>query len=101
MVSGSREDFGKFKIPSLRNVAVTPPYMHDGRFNTLEEVIDFYNDGVHNSANIDAKMEFNRRRQMHLTSIEKRQVVAFLKALTDSAFINDTSFSNPFLTKKR
>ena len=51
-------DYGKFKIPSLRNIALTAPYMQDGRFKTLEKVLDFYSEGVKPCINIDSKMEF-------------------------------------------
>ncbi len=70
-VSGKPEHLGQFKIPSLRNVAVTAPYMHDGRFATLEEVLDFYSEGVHLSANIDSKMGLAHRGGVHLTGEEK------------------------------
>lgn len=89
-------DNGKFKIPSLRNVALTAPYMHDGRFNTLEEVLDFYSEGVQMSANIDPKMGSAHKGGVRLTDIEKRQIIAFLHTLTDHEFLQDPSFSNPF-----
>lgn len=94
--TGKVQDHGKFKIPSLRNVAVTAPYMHDGRFQTLEAVLDFYSEGVHTSANIDSKMGLAHRGGVHLTPVEKRQVLAFLFTLTDSTFLTDPAFGNPF-----
>jgi cytochrome c peroxidase len=94
--SGQVTDNGKFKIPSLRNVAVTAPYMHDGRFLTLEEVLDFYSEGVQTSVNIDSKMGLAHRGGVHLTPLEKQQIVAFLHTLTDSAFLRDPAFGNPF-----
>ena len=96
-ITGSANDYGKFKIPSLRNVAITPPYMHDGRFNTLEEVLDFYSEEVNKSINIDSKMEFAYQHGAHLSPDERKQIIAFLKTLTDSALISDKNFSNPFL----
>ena len=96
-VTGKVTDFGKFKIPSLRNVAITPPYMHDGRFYTLREVLDFYSTGVNVSVNIDSKMGFAHGGGTHLSSEEKKQIIAFLKTLTDSVFITNPAFSNPFL----
>lgn len=96
-ITGNEKENGKFKIPSFRNVAVTAPYMHDGRFNTLEEVLDFYSEGVNMSANIDSKMGLAHRKGVGLNSEEKKQIIAFLLTLTDSAFISDTAFSNPFL----
>ncbi|HET6226332.1 MAG TPA: cytochrome c peroxidase [Bacteroidia bacterium] len=89
-------DNGKFKIPSLRNIALTAPYMHDGRFKTLEEVLDFYSEGVHFCANIDSKMEFARTGGSKLTSTEKKNIIAFLNTFTDSVFISNPAFSNPF-----
>ncbi len=90
------EYVGHFKIPSLRNISVTGPYMHDGRFNTLEEVIDFYSEGVHLSPNVDSKLIFAKNGGAHLTDEEKRQVLAFLETLTDSVFLTNPDFSNPF-----
>lgn len=95
-VTGNPDDYGKFKVPSLRNVAVTAPYMHDGRFKTLEEVIDFYSEGVHASINVDPKMAEVNKGGMHLTKEEKRKIVAFLKSFTDSSFITNPAFGNPF-----
>ena len=79
-------DVGKFKTPTLRNVAVTAPYMHDGRFETLEEVIDFYDSGAQPSENIDPLIGPSRR--LNLSSEEKAALVAFLHTLTDSDFLS-------------
>lgn len=95
-VSGKTEDFGKFKIPSLRNIALTAPYMHDGRFETLKEVLDFYSEGVQKNMNIDSKMTRAHQGGVHLSELEKKQIIAFLHTLTDSTFISDPQFSNPF-----
>lgn len=85
-------DVGKFKTPSLRNLVFTAPYMHDGRFNTLDEVIDFYTDSVNfNSPNIDVNMIKTR----NLTALEKQDLIAFLKAITDSTFVSEPAFSAP------
>jgi len=97
-ITGEAADIGKFKIPSLRNVAVTAPYMHDGRFQTLEEVLDFYSEGVQNSYNIDSKMGFAHQGGAQLKKEEKEKIIAFLKTLTDSTFLTNPEFSNPFLT---
>jgi cytochrome c peroxidase len=94
-VSGAVKDYGHFRIPSLRNVALTAPYMHDGRFKTLEEVLDFYSDGVKMNATIDSKIGSAPHGGVHLTADEKKKVIAFLKALTDYAFVSDARFSNP------
>jgi len=96
-VTGNKNDNGKFKIPSLRNVALTAPYMHDGRFKTLEEVLDFYSTGVHVSANIDSKMGYAYQKGVKLTKEEKKDIIAFLNTLTDSVFISKKEFSDPFL----
>lgn len=92
--SGSAADIGKFKIPSLRNIALTAPYMHDGRFETLEEVLDFYSEGVHPSANIDSKMGLAHQGGVHLSEWEKCEIIAFLHTLTDSTFIRNPAFSD-------
>ena len=84
-------DNGKFKTPTLRNIAVTAPYMHDGRFKTLEEVIDHYASGGHFSINVSPNV-----RQLNLTENDKTALIAFLHCLTDSTFINNEQFSNPF-----
>lgn len=95
--TGNLKDNGKFKIPSLRNIALTAPYMHDGRFKDLAAVLDFYSDQVHASANVDLKMASAQHGGVHLSAKEKAQVIAFLYTLTDSAFIQDPAFGNPFL----
>jgi cytochrome c peroxidase len=95
-ISKNLRDNGKFKIPSLRNIALTNPYMHDGRFKTLEEVLDFYSEGLKQSATLDPKMEFVHQGGAHLTGEEKHSIIAFLKTLTDTVFIHNTEYSNPF-----
>lgn len=92
LVTGSEFDRGKFKTPSLRNIELTAPYMHDGRFNTLEEVIDFYSEGLHNSPTIDPLMKGVNTRGMQFTSQEKQALLAFLKTFTDTTFINNPDF---------
>jgi cytochrome c peroxidase len=94
------KDNGKFKIPSLRNIVFTAPYMHDGRFKTIEEVVNFYSEEVKPCANIDSRMEFAHQGGPKLNIHEKRKVIAFLKTLSDSAFITNPEFSDPFLKKK-
>lgn len=96
ITTGKLEDNGKFRIPSLRNIAVTAPYMHDGRFKTLKEVLDFYSEGVHISANIDRKMGMAYKGGVHLTEDEKYFIITFLNTLTDSVFIKEKAYSNPF-----
>ena len=94
---------GFFKIPSLRNIAITPPYMHDGRFNTLEDVIDHYNEGIQNHPSLDWRLRnFNQvtgetsPKRLHLEELEKMALVAFLNTLTDDSYVHDERFSNPF-----
>jgi cytochrome c peroxidase len=84
-------DMGHFKSPSLRNVELTGPYMHDGRFSTLEEVIDHYSSGGRNHPNKDGRML-----PMNFTASEKEALVAFLETLTDTTFLTDPKFSDPF-----
>ena len=86
-ITGNRNDEGKFATPSLRNIALTAPYMHDGRFATLEEVIDHYGTGVKRSATLDPNLAKHREGGPHLTSEDKRALVAFLKTLTDEKYL--------------
>lgn len=89
---------GRFKSPSLRNVAIRTPYMHDGRFRTLDEVIDFYNDGVQDTPDLDPRMRGRDGlpRKLHLTSDDKLALKAFLSTLTDRDFLTDPRYANPF-----
>ena len=89
--TGQYYDNGRFRVPSLRNVALTAPYMHDGRFATLEEVAGHYNRGGHPSENVDPKI-----RKLHLSDIDQQALVAFLETLTDSSFVNNPEFHDPF-----
>ncbi|WP_420149547.1 cytochrome-c peroxidase [Spirosoma sp.] len=82
-----------FKVPSLRNVERTFPYMHDGRFTTLEQVLDHYRSGVKDSPTLDSVLKANGKLGIALTDTEKKQVIAFLKTLTDDTFINNRAFS--------
>jgi cytochrome c peroxidase len=85
-------DMGTFKAPSLRNIALTGPYMHDGRFRTLEEVLDHYSDHINrNSPNLDPQLGT----PITLTAVEKRRIIAFLNTLTDTTFTNNPRFSEP------
>ena len=84
-------DLGRFKSPSLRNVERTAPYMHDGRFDTLEKVIDHYSKGIQSHPNLDPRM-----RRLNFTDSEKAALIAFLRTLTDHAFLADPKFSDPW-----
>lgn len=92
-ITGNSADNGKFKPPSLRNVAVTAPYMHDGRFDTLAQVVEHYSSGVQAHPNRSPFVPFGG---FGLNSQEKAQLVAFLGTLTDEAFLVDEKFSDPF-----
>jgi cytochrome c peroxidase len=96
-ITGRAADNGLFRIPSLRNIAVTAPYMHDGRFATLEDVLDFYAGGPKPSANLDPKMGAPHPGTQRLTAVEKERIIHFLYTLTDSAFLTDPAFSDPFI----
>jgi cytochrome c peroxidase len=86
IVSGKEEDRGKFKVPTLRNIAVTGPYMHDGRFQTLEEVVEHYSSGVKRVPNLDPNLAKHPTEGLNLSAEDKRALVAFLKTLTDESF---------------
>ncbi len=89
---------GNFKIPTLRNIALTAPYMHDGRFNSLEEVINHYDQNIqpHNDLDTKFKSSDGSPRRMNLSSLEKKALTRFLHTLTDNQFVQDVRFSNPF-----
>ena len=91
---------GVFKIPSLRNVALTAPYMHDGRFATLEDVVNHYNEGIQRSPNLDQvfiSWDTGDAIRLGLTDQEKAALVAFLHSLTDNSYMADIRFSDPFI----
>jgi cytochrome c peroxidase len=94
-VTGKISDRGLFKVPTLRNIALTAPYMHDGRFQTLDEVINHYSHQVKTSPTIDPMMEFAFQGGVQLTAQEKQLLKAFLLTLTDYSFINNPKFSKP------
>ncbi len=93
--TGNTDDYGRFKIPTLRNLAFTAPYMHDGRFATLDEVIDFYSAGPKGSLTLEPIMREKANKRMEtlghwgldLTSQEKADLKAFLLTLSDSSFV--------------
>lgn len=94
-------DAGMFKIPSLRNVSFTAPYMHDGRFNTLEEVIEHYSTGIKNNENLDIRLRDanGAPRQFNISASERTALIAFLQTLNDVSVVTDAKFSNPFKTR--
>ena len=89
---------GKFRIPSLRNIELTGPYMHDGRFKSLEEVINHYSDRVKPHKDLDIKFKDNNGhlKLLNLTSIEKKALEAFLRTLTDKEMTQNPKWSDPF-----
>ena len=95
-ITGNPLDKGKFITPTLRNIELTAPYMHDGRYQTLEEVIDFYSEGLHTSSTIDPLMKQAYRGGIQLTQQEKSDLIVFLKTLTDTTFTNNPALSSPF-----
>jgi cytochrome c peroxidase len=88
-------DNGKFKAPSLRNIALTAPYMHDGRFENLDDVINHYSNGLVYSTTIDPLMKFVADGGIALTTTEKNQLKAFLNTLTDTDFATNPAFQDP------
>lgn len=100
-LTGLAGDKGRFKVPTLRNIALTGPYMHDGRFKTLKEVVDHYSDHIVESASLSTFLrgesnEVNGK-TLKLRPDEKRQIIAFLNMLTDLGFVTDPRFSDPHL----
>lgn len=96
-ITGDTADYGKFKTPSLRNIALTAPYMHDGRFATLEEVLDHYSTGVKDSPFTDQFMQFSSAGGVNLTEEEKAAIIAFLHTLTDTSLDKNPAYQDPFI----
>jgi cytochrome c peroxidase len=92
-VTKNEADRGKFKTPSLRNIARTAPYMHDGRFATLEQVVEHYSSGVRRTATLDPNLAKHPETGIQLNAQEKTDLVAFLKTLTDETFTGADSAS--------
>ncbi|TRX58814.1 cytochrome-c peroxidase [Fulvivirga sp. M361] len=92
IITERTDDIGKFKIPSLRNVALTSPYMHDGRFETLEEVLEHYSDGVVDSPTLASELRKDDGFGIALSDVEQQKIIAFLNTLTDNEFIIDERF---------
>lgn len=99
--TGIKTDHGRFKVPTLRNIALTSPYMHDGRFATLEEVVEHYSERVKSSEALSAFLQNQSNERgaipVKLNAAEKKDLIAFLNTLTDDTFVNDPKFSNPFV----
>ena len=97
--TGNGADIGRFKIPSLKNVALTAPYMHDGRFKTLREVLDHYSDEIEEDPNLDPLLidpKTHKPKVMDIKDHEKDAIIAFLESLTDQEMITNPAFSDPY-----
>lgn len=90
-ITGSKSDSIKFKVPSLRNVNLTYPYMHDGRFSTLGQVLDHYSNGIQFGPTLDPLLSA----RIPLTTLEKNDLISFMFALTDNVLLNNPRFSQP------
>lgn len=95
-VTNDANDKGKFKVTSLRNVSLTPPYMHDGRFNTLAEVVQHYNAGLQSSSTIDPALQNTMGTGLFLDAQDVTDLVNFLKTLEDRDLTTNPKFSSPF-----
>ncbi|MEZ4368142.1 MAG: hypothetical protein R2939_17955 [Kofleriaceae bacterium] len=97
-VSGRAQDANLFKVGTLRNIALTGPYMHDGRFATLAEVVDFYDHGITATPNLHPALRDAEGRPMrlNLSAADRAALVAFLGTLTDSELASDPRFADPF-----
>jgi cytochrome c peroxidase len=97
-ISNQESDKGVFKVPMLRNIELTGPYMHDGRFATLEQVVEHYSSGVRNHPYLHEKLRnsSNQPKQMNFSEGDKQALVAFLKTLTDRESLAHVRFSDPF-----
>ena len=93
LITNKSEDSLKFKVPTLRNIQFTPPYMHDGRFETLKDVITHYNSGVTHSITLAENLKNN----LELTHKEEVDLLVFLRTLTDTEFLFNNRFSYPYI----
>ncbi|MGB1295844.1 MAG: cytochrome-c peroxidase [Flavobacteriales bacterium] len=89
-------DKAKFKVTSLRNIELTPPYMHDGRLKTLDEVIEHYNSGIQLSPSVHPALRDTEEKGLFLDTQDKKDLIAFLKTLTDNTLATNPAYSNPF-----
>jgi cytochrome c peroxidase len=97
LLTSKASDMGVFKSPSLRNIALSAPYMHDGRFATLEDVIDFYSDGIKPHANLHPLLrQPDGSTKMNFTPEQKKDLLAFLHTMTANDIVHDRIFSDPF-----
>jgi len=94
-ITNNAFDNGKFKVPTLRNIAYTAPYMHDGRFATLDDVINHYSHNIQMSSTIDPLIEYAGQGGVQLDALEKDLLKQFLHTLSDESFINNPEFQEP------
>lgn len=92
-VTLNQVDWMKFRVPSLRNIEYTAPYMHDGRFYTLDAVLNFYSDHVEDNPNLDPQLKQNGHTGIAMNSQDKQLIIAFLKTLSDKSFISNPKFA--------
>lgn len=99
-ITGQAFDDGKFAVPCLRNVALTAPYMHDGRFKTLEEVVEHYATGVKRSPTLDPNLAKHPDGGVPLSETDKKALVAFLKTLTDESYLSSANNTRPTVNEQ-
>lgn len=103
--TGQEMDRGRFRVPTLRNIALTSPYMHDGRFKTLQDVLDHYNDHIQQSETLSPFIaeatNLAGGKSLLLSEDEKKDIITFLHLLTDSTFITNKEFSDPHSKKSK
>ncbi|HEY7800491.1 MAG TPA: hypothetical protein VIA80_17120, partial [Hyphomonadaceae bacterium] len=106
-LTGRTEDMGRFRAPSLRNVAVTAPYMHDGSIGTLDEVLDHYAaggrtiaEGPNKGVGRDNPLKSSFVPGFEMTAEERADLIAFLRSLTDEQFLTDPRYSDPWKERK-
>ena len=96
-ITGASSEQGTFKVPTLRNIAITAPYMHDGRFATLEDVVEHYSSGIKSHPNLASELkDGSQPKKFNFSAQEKSDLITFLGTLTDDVFKTDERFSNPF-----
>ena len=94
-ISGLPADIGKYKVPTLRNIGITAPYMHDGRFATLDEVLEHYRTGVVISPGLAPQLQQHDQPGIPVSTSEKKAIIAFLLTLTDKDFMSNKTYAAP------
>ncbi|CCH57541.1 cytochrome c peroxidase (plasmid) [Fibrisoma limi BUZ 3] len=98
-VTLNKKDRYKFRVPSLRNVQYTGPYMHDGRFTVLAQVLRHYATGIEDSPTLDPRLRKGKKLGIPMTDDEQKKIIAFLKTLSDPEFMKDPRYADPRLTR--